>query len=70
MKFAEWCRCFSESADALNRGQIAACRFLEKRGLRFLIDFGYENAEDIAWNIMEREKLRDALDWAFVTGLA
>jgi len=37
---------------------IGFCRFLESRGQRFCIDFGYENAEDITWDWLEREEER------------
>jgi hypothetical protein len=37
----------------MTREQIAACRYLESRGLRFCIDFGYENAFDKAFDSMD-----------------
>ena len=35
--------------------QIAFAKYLEQQGLRFLIDFGFENAERIAWELVEIE---------------
>jgi len=35
--------------------QVAFAKYLEQRGLRFLIDFGFENAERIAWELIEVE---------------
>lgn len=35
--------------------QAAACRYLERRGQRFLVDFGYENAIDKAMDQSELE---------------
>jgi len=32
--------------------QLAFAKYLEQRGLRFLIDFGFENAERIAWELI------------------
>lgn len=29
------------------------CRWLEKRGLRFCIDFGYSNAQDMVIDILD-----------------
>ena len=31
--------------------KLCACRFLERLGLVFLIDFGYQNAEEIAHSL-------------------
>jgi hypothetical protein len=42
------------SALQLTEEQMAACRFLESRGLRFCVDFGYENAAAIAEPILAR----------------
>lgn len=36
--------------------QLACCNYLERRGLKFLVDFGFENAKDIAWEELEREQ--------------
>ncbi len=33
----------------------AACRYLEKRGKRFCIEFGYENAVELAMQESEKE---------------
>ena len=33
--------------------QIAFAKYLQQQGLRFLVDFGFENAERIAWEIIE-----------------
>jgi hypothetical protein len=35
--------------------QRAFAKYLEQQGLRFLIDFGFENAERIAWELVEIE---------------
>jgi len=35
--------------------QLAFAKYLEQQGLRFLIDFGFENAERIAWELVEVE---------------
>ena len=34
--------------------QMAYARYLEQEGLRFCVDFGWENAEEIAWDRLER----------------
>jgi hypothetical protein len=33
--------------------QMACCRYLERQGKRFLVDFGYENAPAIVWREMD-----------------
>ena len=33
--------------------QIAFAKYLEQQGLSFLIDFGFENAERIAWEMVD-----------------
>jgi len=33
--------------------QLAFAKFLEQHGLRFQIDFGFENAERITWEISD-----------------
>ena len=38
----------------LTAEQLFSCRLLESEGLRFLIDFGYENAPSMAWDRLER----------------
>jgi hypothetical protein len=38
------------------REQLAYCRYLEQQGLKFCVDFGYENAEAIAWQKLEEEE--------------
>ena len=44
MKNAEqWCKHLNIELDVLDR---ADCRWLEKRGYEFLVDFGYGNAAD------------------------
>lgn len=35
--------------------QLAACRYLERKGLRFTIDFGYENAQSMVWGLIDPE---------------
>lgn len=30
--------------------QILCCRYLQLTGLRFLIDFGFQNAPDLTWD--------------------
>lgn len=37
----------------LNSQIDQACRYLESRGLRFLVDFGLNNAESIMWALAE-----------------
>lgn len=32
---------------------LACGAYLERHGLRFLIDFGYQNAESMAWSMIE-----------------
>jgi len=44
----EWCK---RSDVPLTPWQEWACDFLEARGLRFMVDFGYKNAEDKAETI-------------------
>ena len=36
--------------------QLAYARYLEQEGLVFIVDFGFENAEDIAWNKLEQDE--------------
>ncbi len=45
MNTAQWCE---NLIIEISEEQEFACAYLERRGYRFLIDFGYENAEDIA----------------------
>jgi hypothetical protein len=33
--------------------QVAFAKYLEQQGLRFMIDFGFENAERVAWELIE-----------------
>ncbi len=33
--------------------QMAYARYLEQEGLRFCVDFGFENAESLAWDHLE-----------------
>lgn len=37
--------------------QTAACRYLESKGLRFCVDFGYDNAFEKAFQTMESEAI-------------
>ena len=37
----------------------AASLYLERRGLRFCVDFGTENALEMAFDFLEREWLQD-----------
>jgi len=37
-------------------GQLAYANYLERCGLRFLVDFGFENAESLAWDKLEAEE--------------
>ena len=37
----------------VNSSQLAYANYLEREGQIFLIDFGFENAEDIAWHHLE-----------------
>jgi hypothetical protein len=47
----------------LTNSQLAFATYLENRGQRFLVDFGYLNAADKAWELMDRE---DALMGALI----
>lgn len=54
---------YAEEFNRMNPGIIPEnvmpfCRFLERRGLRFCVDFGYETAEEKCWEILEREEER------------
>lgn len=51
MQFDEFLKSFPSIE--LTRMQIACCRYLERQGLRFLVDFGYDNAEKLAWAHLE-----------------
>lgn len=33
--------------------QLAACRYLERKGLRLTIDFGYESAASKVWDMLD-----------------
>lgn len=39
--------------DDMTPEQAACCRYLERRGLRFMIDFGYTNAPDMVWRELD-----------------
>lgn len=42
MRFDDFVKSFPSVA--ITEAEAAACRFLELRGLRFCVDFGYQNA--------------------------
>ena len=50
MKLDDFLRFFPDVQ--ITSEQMAACRFLESIGLRFCIDFGYENAFETAFEKM------------------
>jgi hypothetical protein len=52
MKLAEFFKLFPDYAVTFD--QLAYADYLERRGARFLIDFGFENAEAMAWGDLER----------------
>lgn len=33
--------------------QQSYCEYLERNGLRFLVDFGFENSEEKMWNLAD-----------------
>lgn len=35
--------------------ELAYAHYLETKGLRFLKDFGFKNAEDMAWDLLDDE---------------
>ena len=35
--------------------QLAFCLYLESKGQRFCVDFGYQNASNKAWELLDRE---------------
>ena len=53
MKVREFLRMFPDVQ--LTNSQLAFCLFLESRGQRFLVDFGYANAIEKAWELMDVE---------------
>jgi len=53
MKLKDYLRQFPDVQ--LTNSQLAFCTYLERRGQRFLVDFGYLNAADKAWELMDRE---------------
>jgi hypothetical protein len=53
MKVADFLRIFPEYQVSFS--QLAYADYLERRNLRFLIDFGFENAEALAWGELERQ---------------
>jgi hypothetical protein len=53
MKLAEFLRLFPDVK--LTSSELSFCLYLEIRGQRFLIDFGYANAADKAWELMDLE---------------
>ena len=56
MKVREFLRMFPDVQ--LTQSQLAFCVYLESRGQRFLVDFGYANAIDKAWELMDLENER------------
>lgn len=39
--------------------QVAFAKYLEQRGLSFLVDYGFENAERIAWELVDMDLFID-----------
>lgn len=37
----------------ISEERLVFCHYLERRGQRFYIDFGYENAEEKTWDDMD-----------------
>ncbi len=42
-------------AEPSNSRIDTACRYLESKGLRFLVEFGLDNAESLMWAMAEEE---------------
>lgn len=53
MKVREFLRMFPDVQ--LTSSQLAFCCYLESKGQRFCVDFGYQNAIDKAWELMDLE---------------
>lgn len=53
MKVREFLRMFPDVQ--LTNSQLAFCLYLESKGQRFCVDFGYNNAIDKAWELMDLE---------------
>lgn len=56
MNASEWC---ARLEIAIDDDQRRAMRYLERHGLRFLVEFGYQNAVDLArahWRERRRKK--------------
>lgn len=53
MKLRDFLRLFPEVR--LTNSQLAFAVYLENRGQRFCVDFGYANAIEKAWELMDRE---------------
>lgn len=51
MKIKEFLRHFPNYI--VSQSQLAYADYLERQGLRLCIDFGFENAEDMAWDRLE-----------------
>ncbi len=49
---ADWCK---SNGVPLSEEQIVAASYLQSRGARFLIDFGYQNAVDKANDLFNSE---------------
>lgn len=39
----------------MTNSQRAFCLYLESKGQRFCVDFGYQNASNKAWELLDRE---------------
>ncbi len=39
----------------ITQEQIACCHYLEREGQQFCVDFGYENAPEKVWAMMDSE---------------
>lgn len=55
MTVDEFLRYFPDLAAKLTEEQLACCRYLQREGKHFCVDFGYENASSLVWAAMETE---------------
>lgn len=51
VKLAEFVKHFPQYV--ITKPQLYYARYLEQEGLRLLVDFGFENAEGMAWDRLE-----------------
>jgi hypothetical protein len=56
MDYQQYCQYYQKR---FQEDILFACRFLELRGMKFLVHYGYENAVDLASEIM----LKEMGDW-------